>query len=608
MGGDHGCGVVIEGVKRALEETPSISTLFLVGKREEIHAALPPGGFRDHRVRVVHASEVLTMEDKPVAAVRRKRDASIVRAMELVSEGKADGVLSLGNTGGIFAAATFKLGRIPGVDRGGIATLIPTPHHHFVLMDAGANIECKPIHLAQFAVMGDAYARAVRQIAAPRVGLLSNGLEAAKGNALVRAAALDALWAANGDQLSRIYTGSDAIKSSYGRLGRLTLSSFVADIKNNARRFYMNNFTEKARQEAIDVFLGRAESCEALSLGSTRSLPEECGCAPGAAPAPGEAPAERGPSSTGSRPEPLVVMALTWNTGGVQPDALREYDVLVSAGRGTPVPHIFVASLQEIVELSASQIVNVDPEQRIRWEAALQAALQRHYGRQTQYSLIVSHQLVGTTIGVFVQSALLPGVRSVSIASKKTGMGGMAGNKGSVSIRFDFFDAALCFVSSHFTAGQGAAADRDRDAQSVLSELAFPYGRSILSHDVVVWAGDMNYRLDLDREAAHARIVAREFASLHASDQLAARLGVIGSPFWGFGEGALRFAPTYKYDPGTNIYDTSEKARVPSWTDRVLFRGGERLGVRAVYYDRAEIDVSDHKPVKCVLEVTRLPQ
>ncbi|HPC62106.1 MAG TPA: phosphate acyltransferase PlsX [Verrucomicrobiota bacterium] len=184
MGGDHGCGVVIEGVKRALEETPSISTLFLVGKREEIHAALPPGGFRDHRVRVVHASEVLTMEDKPVAAVRRKRDASIVRAMELVSEGKADGVLSLGNTGGIFAAATFKLGRIPGVDRGGIATLIPTPHHHFVLMDAGANIECKPIHLAQFAVMGSVYAREILHVTRPRVGILSIGTEDSKGNEL----------------------------------------------------------------------------------------------------------------------------------------------------------------------------------------------------------------------------------------------------------------------------------------------------------------------------------------------------------------------------------------------------------------------------------------
>src|SRR5690242_17650547 len=161
MGGDHGCGVVIEGAKRALHGEKRIRTLYLVGNRSDIHAALPPGGFRDHRVRVIHASEVLTMDDKPASAVRRKKDSSIVRAVELVHEARADAVVSLGNTGGIFAAATFRLGRIPGVDRGGIATVIPTPDHHFVLLDSGANIECKPIHLAHYAVMGSVYSRAV---------------------------------------------------------------------------------------------------------------------------------------------------------------------------------------------------------------------------------------------------------------------------------------------------------------------------------------------------------------------------------------------------------------------------------------------------------------
>src|SRR5689334_24728068 len=127
MGGDHGCGVVIEGARRALQADKSIRALYLVGNKAEIHAALPTGGFRDHRVRVVHASEVLTMEDKPATAVRRKKDCSIARAMDLVNEGKADAVVSPGNTGGIFAAATFKLGRVSGIDRGGIAALIPTP-------------------------------------------------------------------------------------------------------------------------------------------------------------------------------------------------------------------------------------------------------------------------------------------------------------------------------------------------------------------------------------------------------------------------------------------------------------------------------------------------
>ena len=184
MGGDHGCGVVIAGAKRALEAHPNITALYLVGRRSDIHAALPHRGFRDHRVRVVHASEVLTMEDKPVTAVRRKKDSSIVRAVDLVRDGTADAVVSTGNTGGIFAAATFHLGRIPGVDRGGIATIIPTPEHEFVLLDAGANIECKPLNLAQYAVMGSVYSKKLLGHRKPRVGILSIGTEESKGNEL----------------------------------------------------------------------------------------------------------------------------------------------------------------------------------------------------------------------------------------------------------------------------------------------------------------------------------------------------------------------------------------------------------------------------------------
>jgi len=135
-------------------------------------------------MRVVHASEVLTMEDKPATAVRKKKDCSIARAIELVHQGRADAVVSPGNTGGIFAAATFKLGRIPGVDRGGIATIIPTPDNEFVLLDSGANIECKPIHLAHYAVMGSIYSREILGYKNPRVGILSIGTEENKGNEL----------------------------------------------------------------------------------------------------------------------------------------------------------------------------------------------------------------------------------------------------------------------------------------------------------------------------------------------------------------------------------------------------------------------------------------
>ncbi len=184
MGGDHGCGVVIAGAKLALEASKKITALYLVGNQADIHAALPARGFRDHRVRVIHASEVVEMDDKPVIALRKKKDSSIGRAAELVHDGQADAVVSLGNTGGIFAAATFKVGRIPGVDRGCIATVIPRQSGEFVLLDAGASVECKPLHLAQFAVMGSVYAREVLRKRNPRIGILSIGTEDSKGNEL----------------------------------------------------------------------------------------------------------------------------------------------------------------------------------------------------------------------------------------------------------------------------------------------------------------------------------------------------------------------------------------------------------------------------------------
>ncbi len=184
MGGDHGCGVVIAGIKLALESNKEISALYVVGDQAAVHSALPARGFRDHRVRVIHASEVVQMDDKPAIALRKKKDSSIARAAELVAGGQADALVSLGNTGGIFAAAQFKVGRIAGVDRGCIATVIPRQGNEFVLLDAGANVECKPLHLAQFAVMGNIYSREVLGKKNPRVGLLSIGTEDSKGNDL----------------------------------------------------------------------------------------------------------------------------------------------------------------------------------------------------------------------------------------------------------------------------------------------------------------------------------------------------------------------------------------------------------------------------------------
>ena len=184
MGGDHGPETVIAGARLALQSNPSITRLFLVGREDEINAALRRAGWRDPRVTVVPATEVLSMEDKPVEALRRKKDCSILRAVDLLKDGKADALISPGHTGGIVAATTIRLRPLPGLDRPGIATVIPGPKNEFVLLDSGASVECRPMHLLHFAIMGSIYSREMLGYKNPRVGILSNGTEPNKGTEL----------------------------------------------------------------------------------------------------------------------------------------------------------------------------------------------------------------------------------------------------------------------------------------------------------------------------------------------------------------------------------------------------------------------------------------
>jgi glycerol-3-phosphate acyltransferase PlsX len=189
MGGDHGCEVVIDGAGQALDAISGIAEMHLVGDQGQIERALAKRDFKDPRLRILHTSEVLTMDDSPLEGVRKKKDCSMVRAIELVRDGKADAIISPGNTGGLVAGSTFRLRRLDGVERPAIATLMPSRTQAYILIDAGANHECKPLHLAQFAVMGSAYSREMLGRDKPRVGVLSNGTEESKGTELTRESA-----------------------------------------------------------------------------------------------------------------------------------------------------------------------------------------------------------------------------------------------------------------------------------------------------------------------------------------------------------------------------------------------------------------------------------
>jgi len=185
MGGDHAPEWIMKG---ALQASFSGIPVILVGDEKKIKKEAKRLGGLPSNVEIAHASESIGMSESPTVAVRKKKDSSLRVGFKLIKDGKADAMVSAGNSGAIMAAAIMTLRRIPGIERPAIATLIPTFKGHMVILDIGANVDCRPDHLRQFAVVGTVFCRTVLHIPFPRVGILSNGEETSKGNSLTREA------------------------------------------------------------------------------------------------------------------------------------------------------------------------------------------------------------------------------------------------------------------------------------------------------------------------------------------------------------------------------------------------------------------------------------
>jgi len=186
MGGDHAPQAVLEGVKLVLPELAKDVELVLFGDEAALKAGIDGLGITDARVTTVATSEVIGFDEQPTLAIRKKKDSSMVRAIEAVAAGKADCVLSAGSTGALLTGGTLIIKRLKGVKRPALATVLPTMVGCVLLLDCGANTDCKSDYLVQFALMGSAYMRGVLGIENPRVGLLNNGTEEEKGNELTK--------------------------------------------------------------------------------------------------------------------------------------------------------------------------------------------------------------------------------------------------------------------------------------------------------------------------------------------------------------------------------------------------------------------------------------
>ena len=187
FGGDHAPQEILAGCVEALHRFNDIH-LILSGDEEKIKETLSRFSYDAKRVEILHAPEIITCEESPTLAVKRKKESSLVKAMEAVRDGKADCIVSAGSTGAILAGATLIVRRIKDVKRPALGVVMPCAKGCVMIMDCGANVDCKPSYLQQFSVMASAYMKKVLEIDSPRIGLLNNGAEEGKGNELTKAA------------------------------------------------------------------------------------------------------------------------------------------------------------------------------------------------------------------------------------------------------------------------------------------------------------------------------------------------------------------------------------------------------------------------------------
>ncbi|KAM5535531.1 hypothetical protein V8D89_010868 [Ganoderma adspersum] len=386
------------------------------------------------------------------------------------------------------------------------------------------------------------------------------------------------LWAENGDALSRIYAGTGALNTSFTRSGKRTLAGVLSDATKSVSRAYINNFQDKGKQVAIDMFVGNMSLQRQVTIfdpihDSVRAALEN-----------------RLPEY--STTKQCTIFVGTWNLNGKPPSSESLLPWLFPRPNALD-PDIFALGFQEIVPLTAQQIVQTDPEKRRLWETKIVDTLERRPNKKSDYILLRSHQLVGTALLVLVKKELTAVIRNVEATSHKTGLRGMSGNKGAVGIRLEYHDTTFCFLTAHLAAGHANVAERNADYRTIVNGLHFLKGKTIDSHQNVIWLADTNYRIDLDNDRVRALALVDDFDALLAADQLRSAIDD-HEVFQGYQEGPLLFRPTYKYDLHSDTYDSGEKMRIPAWTDRILFKG---ISLDLSVYSRAELKSSDHRPV-----------
>ncbi|KAJ5837116.1 Endonuclease/exonuclease/phosphatase [Penicillium robsamsonii] len=331
----------------------------------------------------------------------------------------------------------------------------------------------------------------------------------------------------------------------------------------------------------------------------------------------------------------IKAVVVTWNAGASTPGSVRNSDFIRNVVTPEDPPEIVIFGFQELVDLENKKITakslllgskkkdNGEKEHMSRqyrvWIDHLTRALHECMPLDESYVLLHTANMVGLFTCVFVRHKERHNIKNISASEIKRGMGGLHGNKGALVLRFVLDDSSMCFVNCHLAAGQTQTAHRNNDIAAILEAESLPAensmtlrsdqfasggdGSMIMDHEVCILNGDLNYRIDaIPRNVIIDAVRQNNLPKLLDRDQLlASRRKNPGFRLRSFTESPITFAPTYKYDVGTDEYDSSDKKRSPAWCDRILYRGLGR--VKQLDYRRHEVRASDHRPVSAAFKI-----
>ncbi|GAA5878352.1 hypothetical protein JCM16303_002744 [Sporobolomyces ruberrimus] len=395
------------------------------------------------------------------------------------------------------------------------------------------------------------------------------------------------LWADNGDALSKAYVGTGAINSSFTRSGKKSFAGMLSDASKSVNRVFQQQLFDSGKQKAIDALLGNLATSRKVRIFDPLNDTLRAQL--------------KARSNEYTSSHSTTIWVGTYNLNGKPPSGEDLLPWMFPTDKGSD-PAFLVFAFQEIVPLSPQMIMATDPEKKRRWEQHIMTTVQNRPGgeKKSDYILLRSGQLVGTALIVLCLKDIVGDVKNVEVATKKTGLKGMAGNKGAVAIRLDYQSTSFCFLTAHLAAGHSNVEERNQDYFTISEGLHFARGKTIVDHDNIVWAADTNYRINMTNEEARPLAESDAYDTLFEADQLSIAMKTRGV-FKGYHEAPILFRPTYKYDNGTDTYDTSEKMRVPAYTDRIIYKGQD-LDVNR--YARAELRSSDHRPVYAIFQAS----